>query len=165
MIPVYSFKSHYLESTLRHGLSMFPGAERLLAVYYDRGRSGLHCLEWKQQDSENAVTDCSLIAPGVDEFIKMRNQNPRSSWLKNFGLNASSSLSGNQLQINSELDNHVLLLRFPKAIDGKNDLLFVFFKNEGQIFHFGGKKQKLSTGIKEVVANMLVRSIDVFRNQ
>ncbi|HHE65024.1 MAG TPA: hypothetical protein ENL09_03275 [Bacteroidetes bacterium] len=162
MLSVYSFKNHFLESLLSNGAAMFPGAEKLLAVYYNNDSLGLI---GKELDLNS---DSPTLNPEVStdkSIIKLRKQRPRSTWLKNFEIVASENTSKAQLNIHSEYDNHVLLIRFPNSSDGFSDLLFVFFRNEDQIFQFSGNPQKLSTSIKDAVANILVRSLDVIRNQ
>lgn len=162
MLSVYSFKNHFLESLLSNGSAMFPGAEKLLAVYYNSETLGLIGKELALNvDSPTLISEVSTD----QSIIKLRKQRPRNTWLKNFEIGDSTSSSKTQLNIHSEYDNHVLLIRFPNSSDGFSDLLFVFFRNEDQIFQFSGNPQKLSTSIKDAVANILVRSLDVFRKQ
>lgn len=162
MLSVYSFKNHFLESLLSNGSAMFPGAEKLLAVYYSNKKLGLIGKELAlNSDSPTLISEVSTD----QSMIKLRKQRPRSTWLKNFKIGDSTGSSKTQLNIHSEYDNHVLLIRFPNSPDGFSDLLFVFFRNEDQIFQFSGNPQKLSTSIKDAVANILVRSLDVFRKQ
>lgn len=162
MLSVYSFKNHFLDSLLSNGSAMFPGADKLLAVYYNSETLGLIGKELLF----NATPPTLNLQISIDQSIlNFRKQRPRSTWLKNFEIGESANSSKTQLNIHSEYDNHVLLIRFPNSPDGFNDLLFVFFRNEDQIFQFSGNPQKLSTSIKDAVANILVRSLDVFRNQ
>ena len=164
MLSVYSFKNHFLESLLSNGSAMFPGAEKLLVVYYNNETLGLISKELNLNSDSPTLTLNSGISTD-QSIIKLRKQRPRSTWLKNFEIGESANSSKAQLNIHSEYDNHVLLIRFPNSSDGYSDLLFVFFRNEDQIFQFSGNPQKLSTSIKDAVANILVRSLDVFRNQ
>ena len=162
MLSVYSFKKHFLESLLSNASSMFPGAEKLLAVYYNSTTLGLVGKEFLfNSDSPTLNPEISID----QSILKLRKQRPRSTWLKNFEIGEPINSSKTQLNIHSEYDNHVLLVRFPNSSDGFNDLLFVYFRNEDQIFQFSGNPQKLSTSIKDAVANVLVRSLDVFRKQ
>ena len=162
MFPVYSFKNHFLESLLSNGSLMFQGAEKLLAVYYDDNTLGLISKELVL-NSNSPILNSEL---SVDRsVVKLRKQRPRSTWLRNFEIDETINSSKTQLNIHSEYENHVLLIRFPNSSDGLSDLLFVFFRNEDQIFQFSGNPQKLSTSIKDAVANILVRSLDVFRKQ
>jgi len=162
MLSVYSFKNHFLESLLSNGSAMFPGAEKLLAVYYNNETLGLISKELTLN------SDSPTLNSGIStdqSIIKLRKQRSRSTWLKNFEIGESVNSAKTQLNIHSEYDNHVLLIRFPNSSDGFSDLLFVFFRNEDQIFQFTGDPKKLSTSIKDVVANILIRSLDVFRKQ
>ena len=162
MLLVYSFKKHFLESLLSNGSAMFPGAEKLLVVYYNNETLGLISKELTlNSDSPTLNSEIS----NDQSIIKLRKQRPRSTWLKNFEIGEPINSLKTQLNIHSEYDNHVLLIRFPNSSDGFSDLLFVFFRNEDQIFQFSGNPQKLSTSIKDAVANILVRSLDVFRKQ
>lgn len=165
MLSVFSFKGHFLESLLNNAALMFPGADKLLAVYYDNSLPGLKSRE-KQLENPGESKVIRDVDIASDQSVKnLRKQRPRSTWLKNLDIKAVISPTRTQLDIQSELDNHVLLIRFPNAPDGFSDLLFIFFKNEDRIFQFRGNPQKLGTSLKETVANMLVRALDVFRKQ
>jgi len=136
-----------------------------LAVYYDNSLPGLKSRE-KQLENPGESKVIRDVDIASDQSVKnLRKQRPRSTWLKNLDIKAVISPTRTQLDIQSELDNHVLLIRFPNAPDGFSDLLFIFFKNEDRIFQFRGNPQKLGTSLKETVANMLVRALDVFRKQ
>jgi hypothetical protein len=165
MLSVYSFKGHFLESLLSKATLMFPGADKLVAVYYDNNLPGLVSKEHITEHSENSeiIKDADITMDHA--ILKMRKQRQRSTWINNLELNSISLNTKTQLDIHSEFDNHVLLIRFPNAPDGFSDLLFVYYRNEDQIFQFNKSPQKLNTSLKDSVANILVRSLDVFRKQ
>jgi hypothetical protein len=165
MLSIYSFKSHFLESLLNNAALLFPGADKLVAVYYDNNLPGLVSKERIPDHSGNSEIIRNVDIAMDHAVIKMRKQRPRSTWIHNLELNTIHVDSKTQLDIHSEFDNHVLLIRFPNASDRFSDLLFVYYRNEDQIFQFNKNPQKLSTSLKESVANILVRSLDAIRKQ
>ena len=164
MLKVYSFKENFFSTLLSNASQMFPGAEKLLSVFYDDKIPGLKAIERSIISGNNSRIQESNVDLD-DDILSLRKQRTRSTWIKNLELTSQNITSSSQLDIHSEYDNHVLLIRFPNAKDGKSDLLFVFFKNEDQIFKFSGNPKRLGTSLKDSVANILIRSLDVIRKQ
>lgn len=163
MLAQYSYKYHFLAHILENSRELFPGATRVLALYYSNDIPGIKVLERKlDEENENTIVlDRSDIQN--EDIDLYRKQRPRYSWLdKNL---STTSKSEDQLKIQGELKNHTLLVRFPNSGDGLNDLLFVFFKNEEQVFRISGRQQQLSTELKQSLASVYVRNLDVIRKQ
>ena len=159
----YSHKNHYLRHILLNAKLLFPGSIRATSVYYDD-----QSLDLVMDDVDISADNLSIKAlPSssfdIDQLDQLRKQKLRYSWLSSPFTREVRERE--QLQIHTEYDNHTLLIRFPNKSVGLNDLLFIFFKNEEQLFRFTSKSAKLSTELKQSIASVYVRNLDVIRQQ
>jgi hypothetical protein len=141
-------------------MELFPGATRIVAMYYSPEYSGIKTIGKEFNSLNESVINQELQ---LTSFEKYRHQRPRYSWVE---ADQSENKDVNkQLQIQREYKKHSLLIRFPNASDGLSDIILVSFKNESQIFRMSENQQKLSTEMKQTVASVYVRSLDVIKKQ
>lgn len=156
----FSYKEHFLQHILQNCTELFPGATSVMAVYYSKQKLGLHLLSKELELKGSLIEEGKLDLTYFDDY---RRQRPRYSWInQQFSPNKETD---KQLNIHGEYKHHSLLIRFPNKSDGLNDVLLINFKNEDQIFRISDKKQKLSTDLKQSVASVYVRTLDVIRKQ
>lgn len=155
----FSYKHHFFHHILKNSEVLFPGATRVMGIYYCKKTLGIKVVERNLEEvSINLEAEIDFA-----NFENYRKQRPRYSWVD---LQSSNPSRGeNQLKIQGEYKNHCLLIRFPNSHDKLNDLLIIYFKNEEQVFRVSDKKQKLSTELKQSLASVYVRSLDVIRKQ
>jgi hypothetical protein len=138
---------------------LFPGATRVLGIYYCKESLEIKSIERDLTDENNSITkEIDFL-----EFEKFRNQRPRYSWINI--PSSISSIADKQLKIQGEYKNHCLLIRFANQHDKLNDLLIIYFKNEEHVFRISDKKQKLGTDLKQSLASVYIRSLDVIKQQ
>ncbi len=163
MLAQFSYKNHFLLHLLRNSKELFPGATRVAALYYNKETLGLSSYEIDLESEDEKINQLQLKQTIQSNLEDFRKQRPRYSWLdKNLFLSPEKE---NQLKIHREFENHTLLIRFPSSGDGLNDLLLIFFKNEEHVFRVSGKAKKLSTELKQSLASVYVRNLDVIRKQ
>lgn len=156
----FSFKQDFFHHVLLHAMELFPGATRIVAMYYSPEYSGIKTIGKEFNSLNESVINQELK---LTSFEKYRHQRPRYSWVE---ADQSENKDVNkQLQIQREYKKHSLLIRFPNASDGLSDIILVSFKNESQIFRMSENQQKLSTEMKQTVASVYVRSLDVIKKQ
>jgi hypothetical protein len=155
-----SYKKPFFHHVLENGDALFPGATSVLAYFYNKEKAGLdvyiRTIDLNEEVQNKAELDFDLLE-------NYRKQRPRYSWIS--VLKQHENIGGSQLKIQGEYNNHSLLIRFPNALDGLNDILLITFKNEDQIFRISDKKQKLSTDLKQSIASVYVRTLDVIKKQ
>lgn len=156
----FSYKQHFLAHILKNSKALFPGATSIIAVYYCKKKLGL---SWIREELEPSTSLIDKDELDLDYFEAFRKQRPRYSWINH--QNTSNIQTEKQLKIHGEFKHHSLLIRFPNRHDGLNDILLINFKNEDQIFRISDKKQKLSTDLKQSIASVYVRTLDVIRKQ
>lgn len=159
----YSHRNHYLRHILLNAKSLFPGAISATSVYYDSSSFGLIIDDLSLIEESPILKELSLSAFDSEQLLQLRKQKLRYSWLNSPF--SEESRQDDQLKIQTEYEKHTLLIRFPNKTSGLNDLLFIFFKNEEQLFRFTSKSAKLSTELKQSIASIYVRSLDVIRMQ
>jgi hypothetical protein len=145
---------------VKQSSTLFPGANVVLGLYYNKEISGIDIIS---DTSEFSISKDHGFEQWYSLLGKYRSQRPRYSWI-NINYDPLESIS-TQLNIQSEYNHHTLILRFPNSHDGLQDIIMISFKNEEQIFRIGKDSQKLSTELKQSIATVYVRMLDVIKKQ
>ena len=131
------------------------GLRKSLSFYYDSFEKKLACsvLEYKSTEIEELKID--------EHFDKNLIHNLRSgkqaiSWLNEQGLPFRVKKNKHiQAGVFDELNNIVLLLRFPNAYDKQMDLLYLFFNSDFSNFGLSKPDDILKTESKSIIGQLI----------
>ena len=154
-------KLSYIDSLflLGQGAQLVPGLKKALSFYYDPFEKSIACS--MIEHSNNQVIELDLEDDyDLREIMDLRKKKQSISWLQEsdlpFSLKHNQSVI--QRKVFDELDNIVLLLRFPNKDDKRMDSIYLFINADAS--NFGPKKASdiLKTENKSIISQLIYNS-------
>lgn len=152
----FSFVKHPILHLLDHHYEIFVGVQKIVAIYTDDSKGKLKGIIKNQQRKEELN-----ISNFTEELEKYRIENSSFSWFDESSLPFKVRQTGIfQQEIFDELEKTVLLLKLPSRLDGKRDLLFIYFdKNLSHLSSSSQQDAKLNGVTKPLIAKLLLQSV------
>lgn len=156
-----------MEYLLEHHYELFSDVQKLVAIYAKDVDGNLKSVV-KSSSQSNALN----ISDFKSEINKFRKVSTSFSWYDESSLPFRIRQAGIfQQELFDELDKTVLLIRITSELDGKQDLLFIYFdKNLSNLAVSLNSETKLLGDTKALVAKLLYKSVksvisDAYENQ
>ena len=160
MTGTFSFMVAPIENVLLRAHEVMPGIEKVLAVFYDERADSPRILLSHRQD-EGSRTETINNPEAIAGFSDFRKKSTPVSWYSKedipFQIQKRSQTP--HLEVFSELENTVLLLRFKNEHDGLYDLLFYYFNADTSNFGVSTDSRSLTTEHKTIISQMLYHAV------
>ena len=150
-----SFKLHPLDSIIQQGNILFPGAVRVIALFYDESKNSVFQLE--NNLKSNTIKNVILNKQITNNFRASSNN---KYWISSSELGyVESKEKIKQLSLEDELQNNSLVLKFLNEFDEKYDVLVVQFNRDKNNFELEANPQPLNTTNKSIIGHLLFNSL------
>lgn len=159
MAEHFSFIDQQIVNILKISGLYIPGIEKVIAIYYDHKLKDIYAKSLKQNFSGTQIDDY-LINDSNKTIEKLRIQKEPVNWYKKGELTFETKEANKVImEIFSELENVVLLMRFYNKDDQKYDLLFYYFNENAGNFEICKSNKSLSVKNKNIIEFLLYNSI------
>lgn len=165
----FIFSEHFMENMLRFSLSMLPNLQKGIAVYRQTENSKLcGCLlEAVNAQTSDDFTKVKLQSVDVQGylpfFFAQMKEKSSLQWLSVNDLPFVIASTERKLDVFSELENTILLLRFPSENDYESGLLYLFFKPRMANFGLAHAEKPLGADHKSIIEHLVIRTLNTFR--
>ncbi|MCD4771874.1 MAG: hypothetical protein K8R41_00670 [Bacteroidales bacterium] len=158
----FSFIGNNFENILKSSGFMLPGIEKLVAIYHNE-ISGKTEAKYVIRQEANVLNELS-IKDYYHEIQNLRSEKQNYNWYKKDELPFETEKLTSELNIFTEIENIVLLIRLKNDIDGKFDLLFIYFNDNVSNFGVSRSDKSLSTEIKTIIGFLLYNNFKSLLN-
>jgi hypothetical protein len=156
----FSFIHHPVENMHRIIPSLMPGIERILTIHYDDTRKEIIGLVTNREDREykTAIMDITKSLPVLQKF--MDDKTPFNWYNKNhLPFSVAKSENNPSLDIFTELQNNVLLIRLPDELNQFKDLIFLYLNSNPSNFGVTNTINPLTTDNKSIIAFFMFNTL------
>ena len=157
---INSNKLSYIDSLflLKQASLLVPGLKKSLSFYYDAFDKKV--VASVNEHPQNQITELDLEEDfDLRQIMDLRSHKQNVSWLQEselpFNLKRNQSI---QRKVFDELDNIILLLRFPNKDDGKMDLIYLFVNANTSNFGLSKASDILKTENKSIISQLIYNS-------
>ena len=153
MIKRYTFLKHPFYFVLENSKQMVAGLEKCVGVFYNDHSKSVEALSFDKNLSRLNYEDSDFVE-------KLRHSNKQANWIKKEQV--PFEVEGpimEQLSFADEEQSSVLELHFPNLIDGKWDVLYLYFKNNIGNFKLSSIDEAMAVDIKGVIQTLLYNQI------
>ncbi len=153
---------HPLLRLMAEAHSFFPGVDKMVAFYYDKGKHDVaaHMVLPRKAPGETEEVNLADTKAIVQRFRSVKTP---FSWQNRQSLPYDlKPADPKQIEIFDEFQNIVLILRFPSSLDGLNDMLFIYFSESISSFGLNISIRNLSTDYKGMIGFMLFNFVNTF---
>jgi hypothetical protein len=159
----YTFITHPIEKLHQIIPDILPGIEKIITVHYDEAKS-LIIGKLTEKNNHQYVTrhlNLDKILPTLHRFMEEKNP---YDWYnrKNLPFEVEIKASEHRINIFSELQNIVLLIRVPDTKQELNDLIFLYLNENPSNFGVTNSINPLTTDNKSIIAFVLNNTIRTF---
>lgn len=150
---------------LSQAKKLVPGLKKVLGFYYDsfEKRIASSILESQKKGIEELDLENEF---DLRQIMKSRNEKQATSWLSESDLPFLLKTNHHiQSQVFSELDNTIILLRFPNKDDGKMDLIYLFINADASNFGLRTESDILNTENKSIIGHLIYNSFKQILDQ
>ncbi len=149
----FSFIGNNFENILKNSGLLLPGIEKVVAIYHNE-ESGKPEAKYVIRQKPDVLHELS-IKGDYHEIQNLRLEKRNFNWYKKDELPFETENLTSEVNIFTEIENIVLLLRFENDIDGKFDLLFIYFNHNMSNFGISRSDKGLSTENKTIIGFLL----------
>jgi hypothetical protein len=159
MAEYFSFIEQQIVNILKISGLLIPGIEKVIAIYYDQTLKNI-CAKFIKQNSSGLQIEDFLINDSSKIIEELRIKKEPVNWYKKGELPFETKDANKIImEIFSELENVVLLMRFYNEDDKKSDLLFFYFNKNAGNFEICKSNKSLSVKNKNIIEFLLYNSI------
>ena len=160
----FSFLGDDFENLFRYSDLFLPGIEKILGIFFSVSDNRLKILARKRDEStEDNFPDLLEKRESMIMIQKFRADSQKYAWIKRddmpFDLPVRRISAPN---IFTELENVILVLRFPNVKDGLHDLLFIHFNKNLGNFVLSKSDKQLSAENKSIIGYLLYHQFKIF---
>ena len=159
MAEYFSFIEQQIVNILKISGLLIPGIEKVIAIYYDHKLDDIYAKSLKQNSFGTKINDY-LINDSNKTIEKLRTKKEPFNWYKKgelpFEIKDANKVI---MEIFSELENVVLLMRFFNENDKNYDLLFFYFNENAGNFEICKSNKSLSVKNKNIIEFILYNNI------
>jgi len=153
-------KLSYIDSLYlqEQAAQLVTGLKKSLSFYYDAFEKKIvaSVLEQDNNQIENLELDDDF---DLIQIMRLRSNKQNVSWLQESELPFNLKRNHNiQRKVFDELDNIILLMRFPNKDDGKMDLIYLFLNADASNFGLRKASDILKTENKSIVGQLIYNS-------
>lgn len=153
----FSFLGDEFENLFHYSDLFLPGIEKITGIFYSPGQKSLRLLSRKRGESNEREYEEPLTHRESMVMIqKFRSESNNVLWIKKddlpFELPSKQQIVPN---IFTELENVILVLKFPNEFDRLNDLLFIYFNQNLGNFVISRSEKHLSADNKSIIGHLL----------
>lgn len=160
MAKTFSFAGSPIRNVLERAHNTLPSIEKVLAVYFDEKNELLKISLAHRQAEEVRIEDIDDVEV-MDKLEIFRKKSSPISWYHHEDIPFKiEKRKDRTIEVFEELENTVLLLRFPNESDQKSDLLFYFFNGDTSNFGVSRDNRSLTTELKSIIAHLLYHSVN-----
>ena len=152
---IFTFSKHPIKHLIEDHFGLFTGVQKIVAIYANTNN------EINGIAKSSAETNELNLLDFISDIHKIRNEKGAFSWHEESNLPFKIRQAGVfQQEIFAELEKTVLLIKIDSELDGKKDLLFVYFDKKLDSLELNnGNKNKLNGEVKSYIAKSLHNSI------
>jgi len=160
MTETFSFVGPPVENVLMRAHEVMPGIEKVLAVFYDDRRQQSRILISNKENGEFFVNPLENTQ-AIESFEPFRIKSAPVNWFSkdDIPFKIKKKETKPHIEVFSELENTVLLLRFKNDDDGLYDLLFYYFNANTSNFGVSSDSRNLTTEHKTIISQMLYNAV------
>lgn len=159
----YSFIENPIYNLHNYVAELIPGIEKIITIYLNEETKTIESkLSERKKKKYNTS---SLNVQEIEERInELRNTRNHFEWYSknDIPINVNSVKTNSPLTIFAERKNIVLLIKCPNPTDGKNDLIYIYFKENFGNFGLSKDDKWLTTENKTIIAQILSKSIRAY---
>ena len=153
----FSFLGDEFENLFQYSDLFLPGIEKITGIYFSQSGQGLKILSRKREEPiDRGSGELLDNRESLIMIQKFRSESINFLWVKKddlpFELPARKLTVPN---IFTELENVILVLKFPNEFDGLNDLLFIYFNHNLGNFVLSRSEKYLSAENKSIIGYLL----------
>jgi len=140
-----------------------PGIEKMITVHYDGSENLIKGIltEKKKRNYTTKTLDLDLVLSSLTPFMEERNP---YTWLNKQQIPFEIEEKSDKLVIDifSELENIVLLVKIPDEYDQLKDLIFIYLNENPSNFGVTNTANPLTTDNKSIIAFLLYNTVKTF---
>lgn len=159
----YTFIKHPIEALHGFVTSLLPGVEKVITIYSDDESEKLigHITEKSNREYQTSGLDIDDIK---DKLLRFMQEKVPHDWFnrQNHPFNLDKKSKNLSPDIFSELQNVILLLRFPEKNKLLSSLVFIFLNDNPGNFGVTNSSNSLTTDNKSIIAFLLRNYISNF---
>jgi len=152
----YSFTYHPIEKLHDTIPEIIPGIEKIVTVHYDSVRKLIFGILTEKDNNEYATRNLNIetLLPTLQRYMEEKN---RFDWYARNSLPFDIDVKDKAPKINifSELQNIVLLVRIPDETNTFNDLVFLYLNENPSNFGVTNSINPLTTDNKSIIAFLM----------
>jgi len=156
----YNFIEAPIVSLHKTAVSILPGIEKVVTVFYDDVSKSLKGNISEKQNGGYSSKDLEVASVSA-ELLPFRRDKTPFTWFNKDSIpfEVKNNTGSPVIDIFTELKNVVLLLRLPGAEKGLSDLAFLYFNENPGNFGVSNSDSPLSTESKSVIAFLLYNTL------
>lgn len=161
----YTFIKHPIEKLHEIVPDILPGIEKIITIHYDESQKIIKGFLSEKQAKEYIKQPLNInsILPSLQRF--MEEKNPIDWYGKDtLPFEVDSKTQDKAINIFSELNNIVLLIRIPDSLSKFNDLVFLYLNENPSNFGVVNSINPLTTDNKSIIGFVLHNTIKTFVN-
>jgi hypothetical protein len=153
----FSFLGDEFENLFHYSDLFLPGIEKITGIYFSPGGQSIKLISRKRDEPIEREHDSFISGRETLVMIqKYRSEAGNYSWIKKDEL--PFELPARKLSVPNiftELENVILVLKFPNEFDGLHDLLFIYFNQNLGNFALSRSEKYLSAENKSIIGYLL----------
>ncbi|MEZ5198876.1 MAG: hypothetical protein R2764_21615 [Bacteroidales bacterium] len=161
----YTFIKHPIEKLHEIVPDILPGIEKIITIHYDETLKLIRGLVSEKQAKKYLKQQLNInsILPTLQRF--MEEKNPIDWYGKNtLPFEVDAKTQNKAINIFSELNNIVLLIRIPDSLNKFNDLVFLYLNENPSNFGVVNSINPLTTDNKSIIGFVMYNTIKTFVN-
>ncbi|MFH1322060.1 MAG: hypothetical protein ABII90_15585 [Bacteroidota bacterium] len=161
MIEKLSFTDNIIYSILKNAHNIVPGIDYVVGIYYCYHQQTLKCYENSCTNGKHRIEEMSFDKE-PDAVNNEREKSAAYSWTNRESIPFSIIQKNHkQIELEDELKNNVLILRFKNKVDNRYDLIIFYFRENMSNFELSHSDDPLSTSNKSIIGRLLYNSISM----
>lgn len=156
----FDFTDNPLSDLHKTAINILPGIEKVVAIYFDPDTNSLRGVASEKNKGGHKVKELEVNSIYDRLLPFMKDKTPYTWYNKNsipFEVNDKDSTPS--IDIFTELENVVLLIRLQGEQKGLHDLVFLYFNENPSNFGVSNSDNPLSTESKSIIAFLLYNSL------
>ena len=162
----YSFIYHPIEKLHEIVPRIIPGIEKIITVHYDNNQKIISGILTEKRNHEYSSRRLIIdkILPTLQKYME---ENSPYDWYnkQNLPFEIEIDDKNKTIDIFSELQNIVLLIRVPDELNQYNDLVFLYLNENPSNFGVTNSINPLTTDNKSIIAFLLYNTIKTFTDR
>ncbi len=158
----FSFGENPVLFILKKFPEILPGIEKVVTIYHSPDSGNILAMSLKKIQEEYKLEELSL-KDSLSIISRLRNETTPYTWMQKENIPFEIQIKENvQIGIFNELNNNILLIRYPSRFDHLNDLFFVYFNENRSNFGVVNTDKLLSTDNKFIIAHIVRNAINSY---